>query len=71
MKKFWIIWKEGCNPNPSYKHDSLYDAEVECERLARIYCGRYYIMEAVGGAEKNDITRIVIDRVPGDKNAPF
>jgi len=68
MKKFWIIWKEGCNPNPTYKHEDLYAAEVESERLAREHGGTYFIMESVGGAKRNDAIPIFFD---GSEREPF
>lgn len=68
MKKFWIIWQPGYRPNPSYQHETLHSAEVECERLVREFGGSFYIMEAVGGAKRNDVVPIKFD---GSDGEPF
>ena len=70
VKKFYIIWKPGSNPNPSYEHQDLYSAEQECERLARVYGGSYFIMESVGGAKRNDVVPILFDDDPSQMPPP-
>ncbi len=68
IKPFWIVWNERPGtPNPSHKHASEDLAEMEAERLSRMYGGKFFVMQCVGGAFRVDTNRIEVS----DDGVPF
>lgn len=44
---FWLVWREGGNSTPHFKHTSEEEAEKEAERLAASYPGvAFYVLPA-------------------------
>lgn len=57
--KFWIVVSDGRGPATwPYRHMSEADAFTEAQRLARTSTGRFFVMEAIGASEKNDVTTV-------------
>jgi hypothetical protein len=44
---FWLVWRDGYNSTPHYKHDEMASAKREAERLAGASPGeRFYVLPA-------------------------
>lgn len=53
--KFWLVWKEHGSA-PTFKHESLYSARSEAERLARQMPGAaFHVLEVVGTVNRIDV----------------
>lgn len=57
--KFWIVVSDCRGPATwPHRHMSESDAFNEAQRLARTGLGRFFVMEAIGASEKNDVKTV-------------
>ena len=67
--KFWIVVSDGRGPATwPYRHMTEEAAFTEAQRLARTLPGRFFVMEAIGASEKNDVKTV---RYTADDEIPF
>jgi len=57
--KFWIVVSDGRGPATwPHKHMTEVEAFTEAKRLASTSTGRFFVMEAIGASEKNDVKTV-------------
>lgn len=57
--KFWIVVSDQRGPATwPYRHMTEISAFEEAQRLARTLTGRFFVMEAMGASEKNDVKTV-------------
>lgn len=72
QEQFWMVWNPMGWP-PKFRHESEDSALREAKRLARNNPGQqFYVLEAVSGVEKNDVTvNTYRANRPDDWDIPF
>lgn len=57
--KFWIVVSGERGPATwPHRHMTEESAFIEAQRLARTCTGRFFVMEAIGASEKNDVKTV-------------
>lgn len=71
--QFWIVYNPNGPHTPRHWHTSMPEALEESKRLARLHPGsQFYVMEAVAGAEKPDVSvHVFRKRDKPDWELPF
>lgn len=67
MKKFYMVFLEGGH-NPTFKHDTIDNAEKEAKRLAKLYNKKAYVLCTIKSFEINEY---IIEDLRDDNSIPF
>lgn len=65
--EFWCVWSPS-GRTPTVKHTTVDSAAMEATRLARLNGGVFYVLRAVGRAERSDV---LWDWASGEAPIPF
>lgn len=66
MKKFWMVYLEGCRA-PVYRHDTEQSAQAEAMRLSKEFGSPAFVLEA---KTKIQMTITALEKPPEDE-IPF